>query len=173
LKLEQKKHIVTDLRERFLKSKVVIMTDYMGLDVSSINQLRKQLKEAHCEYRVVKNTLLKRASEDTHLGLIKDQFVGPNAIALSYEDPVAPARVLMAFAKTNDNLQIKAGVMDGRVLDADAIKMLSELPSREVLLGRLLYAINGAPISLVTALRNIPQRMLNVLQAIKDKKATA
>jgi large subunit ribosomal protein L10 len=173
LKLEKKKNIVADLKERFSKSKVVIVTNYMGLNVTSINSLRRQLREADCEYQVVKNTLLRRASERTDVALIKETFVGPNAVAFSYENPVTPAKVLTEFAKSNDKLEIKAGVMDGRVLDGKAVSALSALPSREVLLAKLLSAMNGVPVSFVRALNNIPQRMLNVLQAIKDQKATA
>jgi large subunit ribosomal protein L10 len=172
LNLEEKKDVVADLKERFLKSSVVIVTDYKGLDVASMNHLRRQLREANCEYQVVKNTLLARASEACDLESIKDTFVGPNAVTISYEDPVAPAKVLTDFVKSNDKLEIRAGVMGKRVLDSNAIKTLAALPSREVLLGKLLYALNGVPTSFVSALNNIPQRMLNVLQAIKDQKTT-
>ncbi len=173
MKLEDKKDIVTGLKERLSKSTVVVLTDYKGLDVASMNHLRRQLKEANCEYQVVKNTLLARASEETDIESIKDTFVGPNAVALIYEDPVAPAKVLTEFAKSNDKLEIRGGVMGKRVLDSNAIKTLAVLPPREVLLGKLLYALNGVPTSFVSALNNVPQRILNVLQAIKDQKATA
>jgi large subunit ribosomal protein L10 len=101
VKLTEKVKIAKDLQERFAKSKVVIVTDYKGLDVTAINTLRRQLREAACEYQVVKNTLLVRASEDTDVALIKDNFKGPNAVTLSYEDPVAPAKVLTDFANVN------------------------------------------------------------------------
>ena len=113
LKLEDKKDIVTGLKEQLSKSTVVILTDYKGLDVASMNHLRRQLREANCEYQVVKNTLLARASEETDIESIKDTFVGPNAVALTYEDPVAPAKVLTEFAKSNDKLEIRGGVMTG------------------------------------------------------------
>ena len=173
MKLAEKQNIVKDLQDRFSRSKVVIMTDYKGLDVTTLNNLRRQLKEVRCEYRVVKNALLIRASEQTDISLIKDNFKGPNAVALSYEDPIAPAKVLAEFAKTHDKLEIKMGVMNGRVLDIKAIQALATLPSREVLLSQLLSAINGIPASFVRVLSNIPQRILNVLQAIKEKKEAA
>lgn len=170
MKIAEKQSIVEDLKDRFAKSKVVIVTDYKGLDVTSMNNLRRQLREADCEYRVVKNTLLKRASEETDIAVIKDTFTGPNAVTFSYEDPVAPAKVLTEFAKSNDKLEIRVGVMDGKMLDANAIQTLSALPSREVLLSQLLFAMNGVPGGFVRTLNNILGQMLNVLMAIKDQK---
>jgi len=173
VKLKEKQNIVKDLQDRFSRSKVVIITDYKGLDVTTLNDLRRLLREAQCEYRVVKNTLLIRASEQTDISLIKDSFKGPNAVALSYDDPVAPAKILTEFANRNGNLEIKVGAMNGRILDTSAIKALAALPSREVLLAQLLSAFNGVSAAFVRAINNIPQRMLNVLQAISEKKADA
>ncbi|MGD8258705.1 MAG: 50S ribosomal protein L10, partial [Desulfobacterales bacterium] len=104
MRLDEKKKITDDLRDRFSKSAIVVLTDYKGLDVTSINDLRRRLSEENIEYQVVKNTLLVRASEDTEVALIRDFFKGPSAIALSYEDPVAPAKILTKFAKENQRL---------------------------------------------------------------------
>jgi len=171
VKLTQKQEITRDLRERFQRSKVVIVTDYKGLDVTSLNTLRRQLREAACEYQVVKNTLLVRAAEETDVALIKDNFKGPNAVALSFDDPVAPAKVLTEFAKNHDKLEIKVGVLNGKLLNAGDIKALAALPSREVLLSQVLAAMNGVAGSFVRVLSNIPQKMLNVLVAIREQKA--
>ncbi|MCP4682374.1 MAG: 50S ribosomal protein L10 [Desulfobacterales bacterium] len=168
-----KKQIVETLHECFSKSKVVILTDYKGLDVTTINALRRKLREADVEYKVVKNTLTRIAADDTDVELIKDHFKGPNALALSYDDPVAPAKVLIDFSKDNEKLEIKIGVMDGKVMEFSEIKALSELPSREVLLGQVLSAMNGVPTSLVRAMNDIPVRLLNVLKAIGDQKEAA
>ena len=171
MKLTQKQEITKDLRERLGRSAVVIVTDYKGLDVTSLNTLRRQLREAACEYQVVKNTLLLRAAEETSVALIKDHFTGPNAVALSYDDPVAPAKVLTEFSKDHDALDIKVGVLNGKILDAGDIKALATLPSREVLLSQVLAAMNGVAGSFVRVLSGIPQKMLNVLMAIKEQKA--
>jgi large subunit ribosomal protein L10 len=173
LKLEQKKQIVQELQEKFSRSKVVVVTDYKGLDVTTINSLRKQLRDIDVEYKVVKNSLLVRASEDTDIAVIKDMFKGPSAIALSYDDPVAPAKVLTEFADKNKNLEIKIGVLNGKVLDLNALKALSALPSREVILSQLLSALNGVPTAFVRTLSAVPIQFLNVLQAIKDQKEAA
>ncbi len=173
MKLEQKKTIVKDLQEKFSKKKILIVTDYKGLNVQDVNSLRRKLREADIEYKVVKNSLLVRACEDTDVEMLKDYFAGPSAIALSYDDPVAPAKLLTDFAKENKKLEIKVAVMDGKVLDLSKINELSSLPSHEVLLGQLLSVMNGVPSSLVRALGDVPRKMLNLLQAIKEQKEAA
>lgn len=173
MRLDEKKTIVQELHEKFTQSKVVIVTDYKGLNVSKINDLRGKLDEADIEYKVVKNSLLIRASEGTDVSLIAHSFTGPSAVALSYDDPVAPAKVLAAFANENKDLEIKVGVLDGNVLDINAIKALAALPSRDVLLAQLLSTIIGVPTALVRALSDVPKRLLGVLVAVRDQKAEA
>jgi large subunit ribosomal protein L10 len=173
LRLEEKQKITEDLHERFSKSAIVVVTDYKGLDVSSINALRRKLRAEDIEFQVVKNTLLIRAAKDTDVALIQDFFKGPSAVALSYDDPVAPAKILTQFAKDNQKLEIKGGVLKDKLLDADAIKALAKLPSREVLLGQLLSVLNQVPTSFVRIMAEIPRSMLNVLTAIRDQKEGA
>ena len=173
MQIDEKKKIVEDIRKRFLDSKVVILTDYSGLDVEKINELRRKLKQSGAEYKVVKNTLLVRASEETDISLIKDSFKGPSAVALSCDDPVTPAKILTEFADEHELLEIKVGVMNGKILDLSAIKKLSALPSREVLLSSLLSVMSGVPSAFVRALNDMPRRLLNVLQAIKEQKEAA
>ncbi|MEE9536700.1 MAG: 50S ribosomal protein L10 [Desulfobacterales bacterium] len=173
MKLEEKKRITQDLNERFSKAAVVIVTDYKGLDVDAINDLRRKLRKEEIEYQVVKNSILVRASEETDVALIKETFKGPSAVALSYSDPIAPAKVLTAFAKDHDVFEIKVGVMDGKILDANKIKALAALPSREVLLGTFVSVLNNVPTGFVRTIAEIPRRLLNVLQAVKDQKEAA
>jgi large subunit ribosomal protein L10 len=173
VRLEEKQKITEDLHERFSKSAVVVVTDYKGLDVSSMNDLRRKLREADIEFQVVKNTLLVRAAKDTDVALIQDYFKGPSAVALSYSDPVAPAKILMQFAKDNQKLEIKGGLLKNKVLDPEAIKALALLPSREVLLGQFLSVLNEVPTSFVRTIAGIPRSLLNVLTAIKDQKEAA
>ena len=170
MKKDEKKLIAEKLKEKFSKSKVVIVTDYKGLDVMAINALRRKLREADIEYQVAKNTLLIRASEGTDVAGIKDYFVGPSAIAISYEDPVAPAKVLTDFAKENQKFEIKAGVMGNKLMDAADIKSLASLPSREILLGQVLSTMNGVPTAFVRVLNGVIGNFLNVLNALKDQK---
>jgi large subunit ribosomal protein L10 len=170
LDINEKKRIAADLQGRLKKSTIVILTDYKGLDVSAMNDLRTKLRNANAEYQVAKNSLLVRASEGNDVALIKDQFKGPSAIALSYDDPVGPAKVITDFVKENAKLEVKVGVLNGKVIDVAGIKALSSLPSKEVLLAQVLSAMNAVPTSLVTALSDVPRRLVNVLQAVRDQK---
>lgn len=168
--INEKKRIAADLQGRLKKSTIVILTDYKGLDVSAMNDLRTKLRNANAEYQVAKNSLLVRASEGNDVALIKDQFKGPSAIALSYDDPVGPAKVITDFVKENAKLEVKVGVLNGKVIDVAGIKALSSLPSKEVLLAQVLSAMNAVPTSLVTPLSDVPRRLVNVLQAVRDQK---
>lgn len=173
MRFEDKKKLVDELAEKFSRTAIVIATDYKGLNVVKMNELRRKLGEADVEYQVVKNRLLKRASENTDVALMTDHFQGPTAIALGYDDPVKPAKALLNFAKDNEKLEIKGGVMGGKALDFNAIKSLSDMPSREVLLSQMLSAMNNVPTGLVRALNNVPERLVYALQAIKDQKEAA
>ena len=145
MNLADKKRITQDLNERFAKAAVVIVTDYKGLDVDAINDLRRRLRQAEVEYKVVKNSLLVRASQDTDIAKIRETFKGPSAIALSYSDPIAPAKILTEFAKDHEVFKIKIGIADGKVLELKEIAALAALPSREVLLSQFIYVLNNLP----------------------------
>lgn len=173
MKLDKKKAIIDSLHEKLAKSAIVISTDYKGMDVAAVTRLRAELTKAGVDFQVAKNTLLRRASAETDAALIADSFKGPTAIAISTDDPVAPAKILVKFAEENDKLEIKAAVMEGKTLDLEDIKALSELPSREVLLAQVLSAMNAVPTGLVRVLAEVPKQMLNVLVAVKDQKEAA
>ena len=173
MNLEDKKKIVLNLNERFSKAAVVIVTDYKGLDVAAINDLRRRLRKEEVEYQVVKNSLMVRASQETDVALIKETFKGPSAVAMSYSDPIAPAKVLTEFGKDHDVFEIKVGVMDGKILELNEIKALSALPSREVLLGTLVSVLDNVPTGFVRTIAEIPRSLMNVLQAVKDQKEAA
>jgi len=173
LDINQKKEIVTALHKDLKRSKIVIATDYKGLDVAAVTKLRSELTKENIDFRVIKNTLLRRASENTDVALLNDVFKGPSAIAISYDDPVSPAKILIKFAEENNKLEIKGAVLDGKVIDPIGIKALSSLPSREVLLSQLLSTMNAVPTGIVQVLAAVPRGFLNVIQAIKDQKEAA
>ncbi len=173
MRIEEKQRIAEDLRDRFSKSAIIVLTHYNGLDVAAMNDLRRKLRAEEIEYQVVKNSILIRASADNDGDLIKDFFKGPSAVALSYDDPIAPAKVLAQFAKDHEKLEIMVGVMNGKVLDATAIKVLAQLPSREVLLGQLLAALNAVPTSFVRTIAEVPRSFVSLLAAIRDQKEAA
>jgi large subunit ribosomal protein L10 len=173
VKLEEKKQITEDLHGRFQKSKLVILTDFKGLDVASVSDLRRKLKEAGVEYKVVKNTLMARASQDTPVAAMADHFKGPGAVAISYQDPVAPAKILTKFADDSKKLEIRMAVLDGKLIDVSGVKALAALPSREVLLGQLLSVMVGVPTSAVRVLAGVPRALVNVLSALRDQRQAA
>ncbi|MFO7783965.1 MAG: 50S ribosomal protein L10 [Thermodesulfobacteriota bacterium] len=166
----KKEAFVADVRERLERAKATYLVDYKGLDVASMSRLRKELREAGAEFQVVKNRLLILASRDTDTAVMKDGFVGPCALAITYDDVVAPAKVLAETEKVNQKLEIKFGQMAGKLLDADAVKRLAKLPGREELLAQVLAAMQAVPGSFVRVLNGVAVQFLNVLKALEDKK---
>lgn len=135
--LEQKQQVVSEIAEKLTASPSTIVVDYRGLTVAEVTELRKQLREAGIEFKVYKNTLVRRAAEKANLTELNEQLVGPTAIAFGADDVVAPAKILNDFAKSNEALEIKAGVIEGQVASLDEVKALANLPSREGLLSML------------------------------------
>ncbi|MBU5214727.1 MULTISPECIES: 50S ribosomal protein L10 [Heyndrickxia] len=143
--IDQKKQVVEEIAEKLKSSVSTVIVDYRGLNVAEVTELRKQLREAGIEFKVYKNTLTRRAAEMAELTGLDESLTGPNAIAFSTEDVVAPAKILNDFAKKNEALEIKAGVIEGNTATVEEIKALAELPSREGLLSMLLSVLQ-API---------------------------
>ncbi len=143
--IEAKKQIVQDIADKFKASKSTIVVDYRGLNVAEVTELRKQLRDAGIEFKVYKNTLTRLAAESAEIAELNSVLTGPNAIAFSNEDVVAPAKILNDFAKKHEALEIKAGVIEGNVATVEEVKALAELPSREGLLSMLLSVLQ-API---------------------------
>ena len=141
--IEAKKVRVEEITEKFKTAATIVVVDYRGLTVGQITDLRKQLREAGVEFKVYKNTMTRRAIEELGLEGLNENLTGPNAIAFSTEDVVAPAKIINDFAKKNDKLEIKAGVIEGALATADDIKALAELPSREGLLSMLLSVLQA------------------------------
>ncbi|MEH7442738.1 50S ribosomal protein L10 [Heyndrickxia sp. MSNUG] len=143
--IEVKKQIVDEIAGKLKESKSTVVVDYRGLTVSEVTELRKQLREAGVEFKVYKNSMTRRAAEAAELADLNTSLTGPNAIAFSTEDVIAPAKILSEFAKKHDALEIKAGVVEGNIVTVEEIKALADLPSREGLLSMLLSVLQ-API---------------------------
>jgi large subunit ribosomal protein L10 len=140
--LAEKQQLVSEVATKLRESATTVVADYRGLTVAQVTELRKQLREAGVEFQVIKNTLTRRATAETGLTELDAHLTGPSAIAFS-ADAVAPAKILMDFAKKNENLKVKAGVVEGKVVDAAQIKALADLPSREGLLSMLLSVLQA------------------------------
>lgn len=143
--IEAKKQIVQEIADKMKSSKSTIVVDYRGLNVAEVTELRKQLREAGVEFKVYKNSLTRLAADSVELSALNESLTGPNAIAFSNEDVVAPAKILNDFAKKHEALEIKAGVIEGNVSTKEEVQALAELPSREGLLSMLLSVLQ-API---------------------------
>lgn len=141
--IEHKKAVVQEIADKLTRSKTTIVADYRGLSVKQMNELRKQLREAGVEMQVLKNTLTRRAAEQVGMDALNEHLTGPSAVAFSYEDVIAPAKVLHNFAKENTQLEIKGGLLEGKAVSLDEIKALAELPSREGLLSMLLSVLQA------------------------------
>nr|WP_295971095.1 50S ribosomal protein L10 [uncultured Bacillus sp.] len=143
--IELKKQTVVEIADKLKASKSTVVVDYRGLNVAEVTELRKQLREAGVDLKVYKNTMTRRAAESVDLAGLNEALTGPNAIAFSTEDVVAPAKIINEFAKKHEALEIKAGVIEGNLATVEDIKALADLPSREGLLSMLLSVLQ-API---------------------------
>ncbi len=168
---ENKQQVVTELHDKLLRAKAVFLADFRGMDVGKATDLRNELRKASVEYKVVKNTLLDLASRDTDKAELSSHYVGPTAIALSYDDPVSAAKVLSRFAKEQQaTFKLKAGVLSGKIISVADIQALADLPSREVLLAKLLGTIQAPTANFVGVLAAVPGSFVRLLGAIKAQK---
>jgi len=167
-----KEQIVSELQEKLKEAKLGVLTSFSGMNVAKMEALRNALRKSNAELKVVKNTLLGIASKETDFSILADHFKWPVAIVLSHKDPVGPTKVLIDFAKKNPELEIKVGVFDGKLLTRSDISALAELPSREVLLGKLVSVMAAVPTAFVTVLSGVPRNFVQLLNAYCDKKKT-
>lgn len=168
--LESKKQEVAQLKENFKNIKSAVITDYRGLNVTELTELRARLREAGVEYKVTKNTLLKIAAKEAGIEGLDEFFKGPTAVAYGLEDAVAPAQIISKFAKDHDNLEIKAGILDGEVIGLDEIKALADLPPREILLTQLAGVFQAPIVGLVNVLQGPIRKMGYALEEIRKVK---
>ncbi|ACL68868.1 50S ribosomal protein L10 [Halothermothrix orenii] len=166
----EKEAVVNELTDKLSSAKSLVLTDYKGLDVATITELRAKLREAGVEYRVVKNTLARIAAKKAEIEEINEVLVGPTAIAFGIEDAVSPAKVLVDFAKEHEELEIKGGVLNGEVIDDEKIKSLAKIPPREELLAKAFAGMKAPLTGFVNVLQGNIRNLVNVLNQIKDQK---
>ena len=157
-KVELKQPIVQAIADDVNGAAGVVIVDYRGLTVAQDTELRKQLREAGIVYKVCKNTMMKRAFEGTEFEGLAQYLEGPSAMAVSKDDATAPARIICKFAKDAKALEVKAGVAEGTVYDANGVNELSKVPTREVLLGRLLGSMQSPIANLARVLNQIAEK---------------
>jgi len=156
--IQAKQEAVEVVTAKLRESASTVVADYRGLNVAQVTELRKQLREAGIEFQVLKNSLVRRATAEANLSELNEILTGPTAIAFSTEDAVAPAKILNSFAKKNDALKIKGGVVEGQVVGVEAIKALAELPSREGLLSMLLSVLQAPVRNFALAVKAVAEK---------------
>lgn len=157
-KVELKQPIIAEIAELFDGAKSAVVVDYRGLTVEQDTVLRKKLREANVSYKVYKNTMIRFAAKNTEFEALEPHLEGPTALAVSKEDATAPARVLAEFAKTATNLELKGGVVEGTYYDEKGIGVIATIPSREVLLGRLLGSMQSPIANFARVLNQIAEK---------------
>ena len=170
-KVELKQPIVQAIADDVNGAAGVVIVDYRGLTVAEDTELRKQLREAGIIYKVCKNTMMKRAFEGTEFEGLAQYLEGPSAMAVSKDDATAPARILCKFAKDAKALEVKAGVCEGTVYDQNGVIELSKVPTREVLLGRLLGSMQSPIANLARVLNQIAEKDGEVVEAAPAEEA--
>jgi large subunit ribosomal protein L10 len=165
-----KAEMVADLHAKFAQAKGVVLSDYRGLNVQQMAELRKRLRTAAVELQVAKNTLTRRAAEGTAFAQLSGYLVGPTSIAFTMGDVVAMAKVLAEYVKSEPKFGIRAGVVEGKVISPQEITVLAELPPREVLLARLLANMQSPVAGLVGVLQGVLRQLLYILRAIQEAK---
>ena len=169
LNLDEKKAVVAEVSKQIENAQSIILAEYRGVDVGNMTSLRVKARNSGVYLKVLKNKLVKRAVENTPFSSLSEDMVGPLVFGIS-DDPVAAAKVLNDFAKENDLFVIKSGAMPNERLDADAIKALASLPSREELLAKLLGTMQAPIATFVRTLNEVPTKFVRGLAAVRDQK---
>lgn len=172
---QEKQQLVAELKEKLSSTKGAVLTNYRGLTVAQDTKLRRKLREAGVEYRVFKNTLTRIAAKEAGIEGLDPYLEGPTAIALSQTDPVAPAKVISEFVKEHklQSLEVKAGLVEGKVIDANGVKALSNLPAREVLIAQVLAGMQAPIAGFVNVLSGSMRNLVYALDAVRQQKESA
>ncbi len=171
--LNAKKENVQEIKANIDRSQAMVLVDYRGLNVSELTELREKYREAGVEYKVYKNTMMRFAFKEAGLEDFNEYLTGPNAVAFGIEDPVAVAKITSDFAKDHENLEIKAGVVDGKVIGVEEVKSLASLPSKEELLGQVVRGLNSPIQGFANVLSGNLRGLVTALAAIRDQKQEA
>lgn len=161
----EKEQLITELNEKFARAKTAVVAEFSKLDVATVTQLRKKFRDGGVDYKVLKNTLAKRAAKGTPLEVISDDFTGPVAVAIGYDDVIAPAKILQDFIKNLESIKVRSAVVDGKKVDAKGVEALAKLPGLPELRATLLGMLNQPAGKLVRTLAAPGQQLARVISA--------
>ncbi len=173
INIEDKKQIVSEVNKAAASALSAVLADYRGVDVADMTALRKNARENKVYLRVVRNTLLKRAIAETELECIQEVLSGPTILALSNEDPGAPARVMKNFAEENDEFEIKALSVGGKLLEASQIDVLAKLPTLDQARSMLMSVMLAPATKLALVMNEVPSKVTRAVAAVRDQKQEA
>jgi large subunit ribosomal protein L10 len=174
MKRSEKQEIITEVAEKVTRAKSLYFADFTGITVEEVNELRREFRKSGIEYRVVKNTLARKALENVMgYDTVLDKLVGATAIAFSYDDPVAPAKIIKKFSDKHEKLNVKVCVLDKQVFDGSKIAELAKLPSRAEIVAGILSSIQAPPAGIVGVLGAALRDLVSVIYAIEKKKKAA
>jgi large subunit ribosomal protein L10 len=165
----EKEEMIKDLSEKFARAKTAVVAEFTKVDVETVTKLRAKLREGKVEYKVLKNTLAKRAAKGTSVEVIAEDFVGPIALAISYDDVVAPAKILSEFIKDMETIKIRSAVVEGKRVDVNGVKALAKMPGLPELRAQLLGMLNQPAGKLVRTIAAPGSQLARVMQAHADK----
>ena len=166
----EKEELIKELNEKFSKAQTAIVAEFSKLNVETVTKLRKKFREGKVDYKVLKNTLAKRAAKGTPVEVISQDFVGPVAIAISYDDVVAPAKILVDFIKDLETIKVRSASVQGRRVDVEGVKSLAKMPGLPELRAQLLGMLNQPAGKLVRTIAAPGSQLARVLQANVDKQ---
>ena len=165
---------VEELNGVFLKAKAAVLADYQGIDAPELTQLRRHMRAQSVDFRVIKNTLARQAAKNTPFEMLDEEFKGPVSLVVSYEDPIAPAKALAEFAKSgaSKSPKVLCGVVEGKKVTPEEVKVLADLPSKEALIATMLAVFNGPTTNFAGVFNSLLRKLVGTLDAIREKKGS-
>ncbi|MEE2986222.1 MAG: 50S ribosomal protein L10 [Nitrospinota bacterium] len=169
-----KEQSVAELNESFKKAKAAVLANYQGIDATAINTLRSHMRDRSLDFKVIKNKLARKAAKDTPFEILDSYFRGPISLVVSYDDSIAPAKALADYAKTGvkKSPEVICGLVEGKSLTPDEVKVLSELPPKVVLVAQMLGVFQGPTTNFVGVFNSLLRKLVGTLDAVREKKAS-
>jgi large subunit ribosomal protein L10 len=167
---KEKENQIDLLKERFERANSVIIADHTGINVADITVLRRDLKKANAEFKIAKNTLLRRATKESSVENMAEYFIGPTSIIYGFDDPSVPAKIIYEFSKKSDIPKIKAYFLDNQLLSVDDYKRIAQLPPRNEVLAMVLGAVNGPIVNFIMTIDGVTRNFIGLVDALAESK---